>query len=51
MRYSRKETTLEVKSAKEARGGALDPSQASTHRDAVGTTPVREIELFSETGQ
>jgi hypothetical protein len=38
--------TLEGQSAKEARGGALSPSQASTHRDASGTIPIREIALF-----
>ena len=40
-----------MKSTIEARGGVLDPSRASTHRDAAGTTPIREIELFLEIGQ
>ena len=37
-----------MKSAIEARGGVLDPSQASTLHDAAGTTPIREIELVLE---
>ena len=41
-------TTLEGVSVREARGGALAPSQASTHRDAAGTIPIREIELVLE---
>jgi hypothetical protein len=49
--YLRKGTTQEVKSEIEARGGVLVPSQASTPRDAAGTTPIRDIELFLEIGQ
>jgi len=41
-------TTLEGESVREARGAALAPSQASTHHDAAGTIPTREIELFLE---
>jgi len=41
-------TTLEGESVREARGGALAPNQASTHRDAAGTIPIREIELVLE---
>ena len=41
-------TTLEGQSVREARGGALSPSQASAHRDAAGTIPIREIELVLE---
>lgn len=44
-------TTQEEKSAIEARGGALDLSQASTPHDAAGTTPIHEIELFLEIDQ
>jgi len=44
-------TTLEGKSVREARDGALAPSQASTHHDAAGTIPTREIELFLEIGR
>ena len=46
--YSKSGTTLKGESAIEARGGALAPSQASTHRDAAGTIPIREIEIFLE---
>ena len=41
-------TTLEGESVREAHGGVLSPSQASTHHDAAGTIPTREIELFLE---
>lgn len=41
-------TTLEGESVREARGGALAPSQPSTHHDAAATIPKREIELFLE---
>ncbi len=41
-------TTLAGESVREAHGGALSPSQASTHRDAAGTIPIREIELVLE---
>jgi hypothetical protein len=51
MMYLRKGITQEVKSAIEARGGVLYPSQASTPRDAAGTTLIRAIELFMEIGR
>ena len=46
--YSKSETTLEGESVRVDRGGALAPSQASAHRDAADTIPIREIELVLE---
>jgi len=37
-------TTLEEESVREAHGGALSPSQPSTHCDAAGTISIHEIE-------
>jgi hypothetical protein len=42
---------LEGQSVREARGGALSPSQASTHRDAAVTIPIRGIALSLEIGR
>lgn len=44
-------STLEWQSVREARGGALSPRQASTHRDAAGTIPIRGIALSLEIGR